>query len=106
VSAEQENEDGTAETSKGRTPMKVGAEVRVSRLNTLVHCRAELGKLYRECRKREGRFPDALTGSRLAIILASVQKVIELSSFEERLVALERSQNGYPRLVPKPTRAA
>jgi hypothetical protein len=69
--------------------------------------RAELGRLYREARKREGRYPDALTASRLALVLGSVQKIIELADFERRLEALEKGRqvNG-ARLVSPPHRAA
>jgi hypothetical protein len=64
--------------------------MRVSRLDTLRHVRAEAGRLYREARRREGRNPDALTAQRLATILGAVQKSIEIQDIAERLEALEQ----------------
>jgi hypothetical protein len=76
--------------------LKVGGEVRVARLNSLVACRAELGRLYREARRRHGRFPDALTASRLANVLGAVQTVIELVELEKRIKALEERPASSP----------
>lgn len=78
-----------AENPKDSKPLAVGASVRVSRLDTLKACRAELGKLYREARKRSGRYPDALTAKRLADVLAGVRNAIEMEDFEHRLQELE-----------------
>lgn len=67
----------------------VGSPVRVGRLESLISVRAELAKLYREARRRHGRYPDALTASRLAAILSDVRASIELEAVRERLDALE-----------------
>jgi hypothetical protein len=63
--------------------------MRVSRLDTLRHVRAEAGRLYREARRREGRNPDALTAQRLATILGAVQKSIEMQELSARIEAVE-----------------
>lgn len=78
-----------AEKSSSNKELAIGATVRVSRLDTLKGCRSELGRLYRESRRREGRFPDALTAKRLSDILGSVRSALELEDLEVRLKALE-----------------
>lgn len=70
--------------------LAVGADVRVSRLDTLAACRAELGRLYRESRRRAGRFPAPLEAKRLAGVLGEVRSAIELEDLEVRLAALEK----------------
>jgi hypothetical protein len=108
VSTEQQNEQGSAESPKGNSTLAIGAEVRVSRLNTLKHVRAELARLYREARKREGRYPDALTATRLATILGAVGTSIEVAELERRIRELEdgRGLDGIPRITPRAFRAA
>jgi hypothetical protein len=69
--------------------LRVGAPVRVGRLQDLRTVRAELGRLYREARRREGRYPDALTAQRLANVLGSLRTAIELEDLEKRLCKLE-----------------
>ncbi|MCH9693830.1 MAG: hypothetical protein K0U72_04915 [Gammaproteobacteria bacterium] len=69
--------------------LAIGASVRVSRLDSLKACRSELGKLYRESRKRAGRFPLPLEAKRLADVLAGVRTSIELEELEKRLQQLE-----------------
>lgn len=85
----------TAESAQpGKEKLDVGGPVRVARLNSLVAVRAELGRLYREARRKHGRFPDAQTANRLAAILGAVGSSIELVDLEQRLKALEeRSAN-------------
>jgi len=73
-------------------PLAVGAPVRVSRLDDLTHVRAELSRLYREARRREGRFPDALTAQRLANVLGAVRGAIEMEEVVWRLALLESTQ--------------
>jgi hypothetical protein len=70
--------------------MRIGATVRVSRLDDLRHVRAEIGRLYREARQREGRYPDALTAQRLANVLGAVRGAIELEAVVQRINQLER----------------
>jgi hypothetical protein len=70
--------------------LDVGGVVRVSRLDDLKRIRAESARLYREARRREGRFPDALTAQRLAQVLGTVRTMVELEAFERRIEALER----------------
>lgn len=76
--------------SEGSAPLAVGAAVRVGRLEELKSVRAEAGRLYREARRREGRFPDALTAQRLASVLGSVRESIETLELEQRIEALEQ----------------
>jgi len=66
--------------------------VRVGRLNSLKHARAELGRLYREARRREGRYPTAITAMRLANVLATLRESIVTDELAERLDALEAAQ--------------
>jgi len=82
------------EKGSGNNPLDIGAAVRVSRLDTLKACRTELGKLYRETRKRSGLYPDALTAKRLADVLAGVRNAIELEDFEKRLQQSEEQMPG------------
>lgn len=82
-----------AAASKGSGPpevLAVGSAVRVGRLEDLVSLRAEAGRLYREARRREGRYPDALTAQRLANVLGAVRGYIEVIELEQRLAAVER----------------
>ena len=71
--------------------LAVGSPVRVPKLDSVIALRGEAARLYRECRKREGRYPDAMTGQRLANILSSVRTALELSEIAERLAALEQA---------------
>ena len=73
-------------------PLAIGAPVRVSRLDDLLHLRAEISRLYREARRREGRFPDALTAQRLANVLGAVRGAIEMEEVVRRLALLESTQ--------------
>ena len=73
----------------GDNDLRVGAPVRVGRLSDLKTMRAEVGRLYREARRREGRYPDALTAQRLANVLGHVRTVMEIELLEQRLSALE-----------------
>ena len=96
-SAEQDNggvnpETARALNSSSGTGLSVGGEVRVARLNSLVAVRGELGRLYREARKRHGRYPDALTATRLATILGAISTSIELQDLEQRILQLERER--------------
>jgi len=70
--------------------LAVGSPVRVGRLETLISLRAEAARLYREARRREGRYPDALTAQRLAAVLGSVRGYIELTELEARMTAMEQ----------------
>ncbi len=81
---------GIAETDV----LAVGSTVRVGRLEDLKSLRAECARLYREARRREGRYPDALTAQRLASVLGSVRGLIELADLEQRLVTIERRMGG------------
>jgi hypothetical protein len=93
VSAQQRSEVvdfGTGSPINGSLP--IGAEVRVARLNSLVAVRCELGRLYREARRRHGRYPDAQTAQRLSSILAAISTSIEVHDLEKRLAALEAPQ--------------
>lgn len=71
--------------------LAVGAPVRVARLHDLVAVRAELGRLYREARRREGRFPDALTAQRLSNVLGALRTSLEVVEIRDRLDQLEAS---------------
>lgn len=81
--------DGTSENGSELKPLDVGGRVRVSRLDSIVTVRAELGRVYREARRREGRYPNAQTGLRLANILGAISKSIELEDLSRRLEILE-----------------
>jgi len=70
--------------------LAIGAPVRVSRLDNLKACRSELGKLYRESRKRAGRYPLPLDAKRLAGVLGGVRQAIETEEFEHRLQEIEK----------------
>lgn len=52
--------------------------------------RAEPGRLYREARRRHGRFPDALVAQRLANVLGGVRDLVALEDIERRLAELEK----------------
>ena len=79
-----------AEKSNRNKPLDIGASVRVSRLDSLKACRSELGKLYRESRKRAGRYPLPLEAKRLADVLGGVRQAIEMEEFEHRLQGIEK----------------
>jgi hypothetical protein len=72
--------------------LPIGAEVRVARLNSLVAFRGELGRLYRESRKRHGRYPDSLVAQRLASILGAISTSIEVHELEQRIASLETAK--------------
>lgn len=76
----------------GSNGLVIGGVVRVGRLEDLKSIRAELARLYREARRREGRYPDALTATRLANVLGNVRALVELQAIEARLDALEAKQ--------------
>ena len=78
------------EKSNRNKPLDIGASVRVSRLDSLKACRSELGKLYRESRKRAGRYPLPLDAKRLAGVLGGVRHAIETEEFEHRLQEIEK----------------
>lgn len=80
----------TAGNGSDQSNLAIGSAVRVGRLQDLVSLRAEAARLYREARRREGRYPDALTAQRLASVLGSVRGYIELVELEQRLAAVER----------------
>jgi len=84
--------DGAPGKQSDGNDLPVGGRVRVSRLDTLAHVRAELGRLYREARQRAGRYPDSLTAARLASILGQVRTAIEVEELEQRVAALERRE--------------
>lgn len=92
------NEDIDVEKPGDDQPLAVGGRVRVARLNDLKRVRGEISRLYREARRREGRYPDALTAQRLANVLGHVRSSIELESIEQRLKALEEkaTRDGKP----------
>lgn len=73
-------------------PLRIGAPVRVSKLNNAILVRAELARLYREARAREGRYPTAQVAGRLASILGALRLAIEVEDLEKRLVRLEIAQ--------------
>jgi len=85
----QESAERDAEPTKPDNGLRIGAPVRVSRLHTVVAVRAEAGRLYREARAREGRYPDAQTALRLANILGTLRQAIETETLAERVQALE-----------------
>lgn len=95
--------DSTPETLN-RTPrsaytgneLAVGAPVRVSRLDTLVHLRAELGRLYREARRREGKHPDATTALKLAQILSVMHKTVEIEQLQKEIDAIKEQMRMAP----------
>jgi hypothetical protein len=106
VAREQKNEQGEPETPKANNKLAIGAEVRVSRLNSLVHIRAELGRVYREVRRREGRFPDALTGSRLSAMLGDMIPFIELVEVQREIETIKAeitALKGQPTTWPRAT---
>jgi len=79
-----------AEKPKSHSGLQVGSPVRVGRLSDLVTLRAELGRLYREARRRHGRYPDAITAQRLANVLGSIRNSIEFEMIDRRLTKVER----------------
>ena len=83
-SAQSEGENPCADE-----PLRIGAPVRVPRLDDASHIRAELARLYREARRRHGRYPDAMTAQRLANVLAAVRQALEIEELARRLAALE-----------------
>jgi hypothetical protein len=94
------NDDIDSEKAGEPKALDIGGLVRVARLNDLKRVRAEISRLYREARKREGRYPDALTAQRLANVLGHVRTSIEIEAIEQRLKALEEkasNSEGKPR---------
>lgn len=62
---------------------------RVSRLDTLVACRRELARLYREA--RTGTL-DTQEATRLTFIVMNIARLIEGGELERRLAALEQTR--------------
>jgi hypothetical protein len=101
--------DQTDETTKGKPKsaytgkdLPIGSPVRVSRLDTLTHLRAEHGRLYREARRREGKHPDATTALKLSQILNGMQRTLDVELLEKRLEIVEAQLKiapNKPRLV-------
>jgi hypothetical protein len=83
------SDDITPENPRDDKALPVGASVRVARLDDLRRVRAEISRLYREARRREGRYPDAITAMRLANVLGHVRTAIEVDELRARLDALE-----------------
>jgi len=73
-------------------PASPPPQVRASRvrLGSIADVRREMGKLYREM--RSGAL-DTAKGCKLAFVLQSVGKLIEVESIEQRIAALERNSN-------------
>jgi hypothetical protein len=84
-----ESADPESENPRADEPLRVGAPVRVPRLDEPAAIRAELARLYREARRRHGRYPDAMTAQRLANVLAAVRQALEIEELARRLAALE-----------------
>jgi hypothetical protein len=84
------NDDIDAGSPAADGALPVGAPVRVARLDDLKAIRGEAGRLYREARRRHGRYPDALTAQRLANVLGNVRTLIEVADLSDRLDAIER----------------
>lgn len=72
--------------------LPVGASVRVARLSNAVELRAELARVYREARAREGRYPSAQTALRLANVLSALRAAIETEDLAKRIERLEISE--------------
>ncbi len=72
-------------------PLRIGAPVRVGRLESLTSIRAELGRLYRETRRRVGKFPTPLEAQRMAAVLGDIRGLVELEAVAARLAALEQA---------------
>jgi hypothetical protein len=72
--------------------LPIGASVRVGRLQDPTSIRAELGRLYREARAREGRYPSAITALRLAGVLGALRNALEVENLEKRIAVLEAAE--------------
>jgi len=77
------------ESSRPARALGLVSPLRVARLDNLRRVRAELGRLYREARRREGRFPDALTAQRLSNVLGALRTAIEVDELHARVAELE-----------------
>lgn len=80
-----ESTERTPRSSYTGKELPVGSPVRVSRLDSLVHIRAEHGRLYREARHREGKYPDATTALKLSQILNGMQKTVEIEQLQKEV---------------------
>ena len=93
MSAETPHENGELE---GKNAMDanalpgIGSPARVGhQVNSLAGTRRELAKLYRETRRREGRYPDALTAMRLANVLGALRDAIANDELRQRIEQIE-----------------
>jgi hypothetical protein len=84
-SAEQKNVMPDDENPNRDKSLKIGAPVRIPRLDKLSAVRREAGTLYSEARRREGRFPDAQTAQRLSNILREVRESIGLEDLAAQI---------------------
>ena len=94
--------DSTPKSAYTGKDLMIGSPVRVSRLDTLVHLRAEHGRLYREARRREGKHPDATTALKLSQILNGMQKTVEIEQLQKEVDAIKthlKMATPKPRLV-------
>ena len=74
--------DNDGEKPLNDTELRIGATVRVGKLDTIPQIRKELARLYREVRRRHGKYPDSQTGVRLAQILGQVYTLKEKEALE------------------------
>lgn len=66
-------------------------KVRIGRLDTIGGVITEMGRVYRQARRKE---LDTLDANRLVGILAQIRTTMELSEIEERMRALEGRHGG------------
>jgi hypothetical protein len=78
------------EKRQPKTPTSTPPRERASRirLGSIADCRREMGKLYREM--RSGKL-DTAKGCKLAYVLQSVGKLVEVETIESRIAELERN---------------
>ncbi len=86
----QRSGGGANEKHPAKTPSPLPPKKRASRvrLGSIGDVRREMGKLYREMR---GGQLDTAKGCKLAFVLQSVGRLVEVETIEQRLDALERN---------------
>jgi len=70
-------------------PVEVLPPKRSIALTSVGHCRAELATVYRQARLGQIQLADA---TKLAFVLVSLSRMIEISDLEARVLALEKDQ--------------
>jgi hypothetical protein len=86
---QEENVSNDAGSSANPPPI-----IRVGRLATLAHVRAELGRVYADARRKAGRNLSPSDASRLAFVLQKIGENLVAQDLAQRIEKLEELERG------------